>query len=212
MADRNHQQRLNQLNGSKRELEAEEEGLQILSPKAITRGRRRIKYCGIAIAVVLLQIVVLGVLCLTLFRFKDPNISLDSTTVGNLSMGLQSTPTTINMTVNQEIQVKNQNWGGLKYDETVVVLSYGGVTVGQGTIPKGSLKMRKSKKVTVVIEAKIEGIGSGDNSGVLGLKSYTKLSGKVSMVGLVKKRRSGEMNCSLSIILATQGIQDFNCH
>lgn len=211
MTDKNHQQSLNQLNGSKRQLEAEEEGLQIFSPKAITRGRRRIKYCGIAIAVVLLQVVVLGVLCLTLFRFKDPKINLDSTTVGNLSVGSLST-TTINMTVSQEIQVKNQNWGGLKYDETVVVLSYGGVTVGQGTISKGSIKMRKSKKVTVVMEAKIEGIGSEVNSGVLGLKSYTKLSGKVSMVGLVKKRRTGEMNCSLSIILATQGIQDFNCH
>ncbi|XP_061999389.1 uncharacterized protein LOC133716736 [Rosa rugosa] len=209
---KDHHQHLNQLNGSRRELEAEEEEFQILSPKAITRGRRRLKYCGIGIAVVLLQVVVLGVLCLTLFRFKDPNIKLDSATVENLSVGLTSTPSTINMTVNQVILVKNQNWGGLKYDESAVVFSYGDVTVGQGTISKGSIKMRKSKKVTVVAEVKIDGIGSEINSGVLGLKSYTKISGKVNMVGVVKKRRSGEMDCSLSISQTTQRIQDFNCH
>ncbi|KAL6126240.1 hypothetical protein ACLB2K_074291 [Fragaria x ananassa] len=174
-----HHLRTNQLiNGSRRVLEAEDEELRILSPKVMTRGRRRIKYCGIAIAVVLLQIVVLGVLCLTLFRFKDPNIKLDSTTVENLNLGSVSTPSTINMSLSQEILIKNQNWGGFKYDESAVVISYGGGTVGQGTIYKGSIKLRKSKKVSVVVEVKVEGVGSDISSGVLGLKSYTKISGK----------------------------------
>ncbi|XP_050387376.1 uncharacterized protein LOC126803649 [Argentina anserina] len=207
-----HQVRINQLTGSRRVIEAEDEELKILYPKDMTRGRRRIKYCGIGIAVVLLQVVVLSVLCLTMFRFKDPTIKLDSTTVENLNVGLVSTPSTINMTVSQEILVKNQNWGGFKYDESAVVISYGGATVGQGTISKGSIKLRKSKKFSVVVEVKIEGVGSDVSSGVLGLKSYTKISGKVNMVGMVKKRRSMEMNCSLNISLAAQKIQDFNCH
>ncbi|XP_004308331.1 PREDICTED: uncharacterized protein LOC101303168 [Fragaria vesca subsp. vesca] len=208
-----HHLRTNQLiNGSRRVLEVEDEELRILSPKVMTRGRRRIKYCGIAIAVVLLQIVVLGVLCLTLFRFKDPNIKLDSTIVENLNVGLVSTPSTINMSLSQEILIKNQNWGGFKYDESAVVISYGGVTVGQGTISKGSIKLRKSKMVSVVVEVKVEEVGNDISSGVLGLKSYTKISGKVSMVGMVKKRRTGEMNCSLNISLANKKIQDFNCH
>ncbi|KAH0980225.1 hypothetical protein GBA52_007402 [Prunus armeniaca] len=215
MADQKDQhQQQQQPHGSKRE---EEEVIttfspSIFSPKSFPR-RRRIKYCGIVIALVLLQIVVLGVLCLTVFRFKDPNIKLAAISVENFSTAL-GTSTAINMTLRAEIKVKNQNWGKLKYDESVLVLSHEGLTVGEGTIPKGSIKMRHSKQVSVSVEAKLDGRSSSSSdisSGVLNLKSYAKLSGKVSMVGLVKKRRSGEMNCSLTISLARQAIQDFHC-
>ncbi|KAL6290367.1 hypothetical protein ACE6H2_007877 [Prunus campanulata] len=213
MADQKDQHQQQQPHGSKRE---EEEVITtfsptIFSPKSFPR-RRRIKYCGIVIALVLLQIVVLGVLCLTVFRFKDPDIKLAAISVENFTV--LGTSTAINMTLRAEIKVKNQNWGKLKYDESLLGLSHEGVTVGQGTIPKGSIKMRHSKQVSVSVEANFDGRSSSSSdisSGVLNLKSYAKLSGKVSMVGLVKKRRSGEMNCSLTISLARQAIQEFHC-
>ncbi|TQE01309.1 hypothetical protein C1H46_013070 [Malus baccata] len=208
MADQMKEDQLHQPHGS-RNLE---EAAPIFSDKSLPR-RRRIKFCGIALAVVILQIVVIGVLCLTVFRFRDPKVTMAGISVENLSM-VVGNPTTINVTLREEIKVENANWGRLKYDQSIVVLSHEGVTVGEATVSKGSIAMRRSKEVSVSVEAKIDSGGgaSGEiGSGVLNLKSYMKVSGKVEMVGMVRKRRSGKMDCSFTISLTRQAIQEFHC-
>ncbi|RXH93614.1 hypothetical protein DVH24_014190 [Malus domestica] len=171
MADQMKEDQLHQPHGS-RNLE---EAVPIFSDKSLPR-RRRIKFCGIALAVVILQIVVIGVLCLTVFRFRDPKVTMAGISVENLSM-VVGNPTTINVTLREEIKLKNANWGRLKYDQSVVVLSHEGVAVGEATVSKGSIAMRRSKEVSVSVEAKIDSGGGASReigSGVLNLKSYMK--------------------------------------
>lgn len=193
------------------------------SPKSddLTR-RRRIKCCGIAIAVVVVQVVILGVLALTVFRFKDPEIKLVSTTVKSLSFRNYSN---VNMTLKGEILVKNKNWGEFKYEQSDVVLSYGSVRnmAEGGVVPSGRVKMRSTTRVGVELEAQFDGFGSSRNTDdvddrvtggdvmSMGVRCYVELSGKVKMLRLFKKRRTGILDCIVTVNLARQTIQEFEC-
>ncbi|KAM1819069.1 hypothetical protein ACFX11_000788 [Malus domestica] len=56
------------------------------------------------------------------------------------------------MTLREEIKVNNENWGRLKYDKSVLFFSHEGVTVGEATVSKGSIGMRRSKEVSALVE------------------------------------------------------------
>ncbi|KAJ0111612.1 hypothetical protein Patl1_00515 [Pistacia atlantica] len=147
-----------------------------------------------------------GVLALTVFRFKVPDIKLRAVTIDNYS-NLSGTLTRFNLTLREEIALKNQNLGEFKYDKSEAILSYGGKTIGEEEITSGRIKLRYTKLVVVLIEAKFEGLGSnqnlgsGTNSGILTFNSYIKLSGKVNLMMISIKKRTSEMNCTLKISL-----------
>lgn len=195
----------------------DEELAQNFSSEALPRPRR-LEVFGIIMAAIVLLVVILGILALTVFRFKDPDIKLSAVTIENFS-NLSGTPIRFNLTLREEIVFKNQNLGGFKYDKSEAILSYGGKTIGEEEISSGRIKMRHTKLVVVLIEAKFEGLGSDQNlssdtnSMILTFNSYIKLSGKVNLMMIsLKKRRSREMNCTLMISLARQAIQDYSCH
>ncbi|PON91157.1 Late embryogenesis abundant protein [Trema orientale] len=200
--------------------------------------RRRIKYCGIAIAIVVVQVVILGVLALTVFRFKDPDIKFDSVTLKSLNFeNSSSSPSSssnfnINMTLKGEMLVKNGNWGEFKYDQSSdVVLTHGSIrNMGQGgVVPSGRVKMRSATRVGVELEAKFDNTSGSSSSssdddddddrvtggdvstGVFGVRCYVELSGKVNMLRLVKKRRIGVLDCTVTVSLARQTVQQFEC-
>ncbi|KAK9279650.1 hypothetical protein L1049_013330 [Liquidambar formosana] len=160
-----------------------------------------------------LQVVILGVLALTVFRFRDPDIKLDFVTARNIS-GFSSgkPPTSINMTLKAEMVIKNHNWGEFEYDESNMVLLYTGIAVGRGDIPMGRIKMRSTVRVVVVVEANFDGKLSSDiNSTVLSVNGYAKLSGKVHMMTMIKNGRTGEMNCTMTVSLTRQAILHYSC-
>ncbi|EOX95852.1 Uncharacterized protein TCM_005254 [Theobroma cacao] len=71
--------------GSIKHGKTDEELATNLSPNAFPR-QRRAKCCGILIAAILLHVVIFGVLALTVFRFKDLDSKLNSTTLKNMTM------------------------------------------------------------------------------------------------------------------------------
>ncbi|XP_031282715.1 uncharacterized protein LOC116141337 [Pistacia vera] len=194
-----------------------DEGLaQIFSSKVLPR-LRRLEFFGIIMAAIVLLAVILGVLALTVFRFKVPDIKLRAVTIDNYS-NLSGTLTRFNLTIREEIVLKNQNLGEFKYDKSEAILSYGGKTIGEEEISSGCIELRYTKLVVVLIEPKFEGLGSnqnlggGTNSGILTFNSYIKLSGKVNLMMISIKKRTREMNCTLKISLVRQAIQDYYCH
>ncbi|KAL0896310.1 hypothetical protein Bca101_080271 [Brassica carinata] len=48
-------------------------------------------------------------------------------------------------------------------------------------------------------------------SGLVNLWSYTKVSGKVKIMGIVKKHVTVKMNCTMAVNISRQAIQDVEC-
>lgn len=188
-----------------------------LSPKSLPR-RRRIKWLGISIACVLFVVVALGVLALTVFRFRDPDLKLESIAITNMSLlsGAPTSSASVNVTLREEIRVRNQNWGSFKIDDSVAVLTFRGAQIYEGEIanPGTSVKKRNSRRQVLAIEAELingTSYGTNNSSEVVEIGTYAYVSGKVKLLGVIRRRRSGSLNCTVSLGLATEAVQNFSC-
>jgi hypothetical protein len=116
-----------------------------------------------------------------------------------------------------QIRVKNTNWGPYKYDAGIATFMYQGVAVGQVDIPKGKAGMRSTKKINLEVSLSTNGLLSSSNlenelsSGVLTLSSQAKLTGKVELMLIMKKKKSANMDCTMKFDLSTKRVQSLEC-
>ena len=163
------------------------------------------------------QTIVILVFALTVMCVKTPKVRLGTDfTFQNFSTGSQASPA-FDLSFTTQVRVKNTNFGPYKFDSTIATFMYQGVTVGQVIIPKGKAGLRSTKKVGVIVNVNSNALPSTTNLGsesgahVLTLNSHAKLSGKVELMFIMKKKKSAEMNCTMTIDLSTKGVQSMIC-
>ncbi|KAK7855957.1 late embryogenesis abundant protein At1g64065-like [Quercus suber] len=181
------------------------------------RRKKRIKLAIYIAAFAVFQTIVILVFALTVMRVKTPKVRLGTNiTFQNFNTGTQVSPS-FDLSFTTQVGIKNTNFGPYKYDSTIATFMYQGVTIGQVTIPKGKAGLRSTKKVTVTVNvnsnalSSTTGLGSELGAGVLTLNSQAKLSGKVELMFVMKKKKSAEMNCSMTINLSSKAIQSMIC-
>ncbi|KAG6619009.1 hypothetical protein I3842_Q113000 [Carya illinoinensis] len=190
---------------TKKQPSRDEESATSLSDQEL-RKKKRIKL-GIYIAVfVVFQVIVITAFSLTVMRLQD------------VKTGNQTSPS-FDISFTTQVRIKNTNFGPYKYESTNVTFTYQGVTVGQVSIPKGKAGFRSTKKVTVTVSVNSNALPISTTSTslkselgveVLTLKSHAKLSGKVELMFVMKKKKAAEMNCTMPIALLTKAVQ-LNC-
>ena len=181
------------------------------------RRKKRIKLTIYIAAFAVFQTIVILVFALTVMRVKTPKVRLGTNiTFQNFNTGTQASPS-FDLSFTTQVGIKNTNFGPYKYDSTIATFMYQGVTIGQVTIPKGKAGLRSTKKVTVTVNvnsnalSSTTGLGSELGAGVLTLNGQAKLSGKVELMFVMKKKKSAEMNCSMTIDLSSKAIQSMIC-
>ncbi|KAK8505216.1 hypothetical protein V6N12_066743 [Hibiscus sabdariffa] len=124
---------------------------------------------------------------------------------------------TIVILLNAQVAIKNTNFGHFKFQNTTISFDYGGVGVGDALFATGRSKARSTKKMNVAVELNSNNILNNSNlqseieSGFLALTCHSKLSGKVQLMKLIKKKKSAEMRCAMVVNLVTKAIQDIKC-
>ncbi|KAB2632817.1 hypothetical protein D8674_029064 [Pyrus ussuriensis x Pyrus communis] len=189
----------------------DEESAVYLQSEELRRQKRRMMYKYIGIFLVV-HIIVITIIALTVMKVKFPKVRL-----GNINVrSLNSDPTTpsFDMSFTTQVSVKNINWGSCKFDAGTVTFLHQGVTIGQVSIPNGQAGMRSTKKVSVTVSLNSHGssnLGSELKSGMLTLSSQAKLSGKVKLFLIMKKKKSATMNCTVTIDLSTKTVKTLKC-
>ncbi|KAB2632829.1 hypothetical protein D8674_029076 [Pyrus ussuriensis x Pyrus communis] len=170
------------------------------------------KYIGIFIV---FQIVVISVLGLTVMKVKSPKIRLGNIYV--LSLNSVPAAPSFEMSFETQIRVRNLNWGTYKFNDGMATFMYEGVPVGQVAIPSSKVGMRSTKKIDVLVSVNSAALPSNSalgnelSSGLLVLTSQAKLSGKVTLLMIMKKSKSAEMSCSMVFNLAAKSVQNLDC-
>ncbi|XP_062119578.1 late embryogenesis abundant protein At1g64065-like [Humulus lupulus] len=155
-------------------------------------------------------------------RVRTPSLRLRSVHVHSLNYFNDNTTNPhFDMTLVAEIAVRNKNFGHFRFDNATANVTYGGVRVGDGEIVKGRARARSTKRMNVTIEvmssnersvpqsmAKL----SGDiRSGNLTLTSVAELRGKVTLMKVIKKKKTAHMNCTMTVNLGTKSVRDLRC-
>ncbi|XP_040987804.1 uncharacterized protein LOC121235525 [Juglans microcarpa x Juglans regia] len=176
-------------------------------------GRRRcIKCCGCFTALFLILAVVMLVLSFTVFHIKDPMIRMNSMTLQQL-VGAGA----LQATVIADVSVKNPNAVAFRYGNSTTIVYYRGETVGEGTIPQGKAKARRTQRMNMTMYIMLDKIlavpsyRNDSSSGALPMRTFTKLSGRVKILTISKKNVVVQMNCSFNYNVTSQAIQDKKC-
>ncbi|KAL6182270.1 hypothetical protein ACLB2K_043693 [Fragaria x ananassa] len=163
---------------------------------------------------IVFQIIILTVFALTVMKVKTPKVRLGAINIQSLN-SVPATPS-FDASFTTQIRVKNPNWGPFKFDASTATFSYQGVPVGQ-VIPKSKARMRSTKKIGVTVSVNSKALpsssdlGSELKNGVLTLSSQAKVSGKVEIMSVTKKRKTAQMYCAIVFDLSTKAIQTLQC-
>ncbi|XP_041029012.1 late embryogenesis abundant protein At1g64065-like [Juglans microcarpa x Juglans regia] len=179
-------------------------------------GKRNTKCLAYIAAFIVFQTIIILVFALTVMRVKSPKVRFGDVVVESFTPS-STNSSSFDMRLVAQVTIKNTNFGHFKYDSSNATILYGDTPVGSAVIPKGRAKARKTQrfKVTVdVTSASLSGNANLTNDigyGVLRLSSQAKLSGKVHLMKVIKKKKSGQMSCTMAVDLAKRAIQDLKC-
>ncbi|KAL2235154.1 UNVERIFIED_CONTAM: Late embryogenesis abundant protein [Sesamum indicum] len=177
-------------------------------------GKRNNKKClAYVAAFVIFQTAIILVFALTVMKVRSPKVRFNAMAIESFSSNNNNNSTSINMRLLAQVTIKNTNFGHFKYQNSTLSILYNGVQVGEAAVPRGRASARKTKKFNISVDVSSEGLSGNDmNSGVLRLSSRGKVSGKVHLMKVIKRNKSGEMKCDWSINLATRQVEDLRCN
>ncbi|KAK3161873.1 hypothetical protein QOZ80_1BG0082540 [Eleusine coracana subsp. coracana] len=178
------------------------------SAQYLRRRRCALWCCGcLATTVVLLGIVAL-VLALTVFRVKDPVLTMNRVTLEGIDgdLGTVSThPVSVNATLSADISIENPNAASFAFSRSETDFYYAGETVGVAYAPAGEVGAGRTVRMNVTLDVLADRVSPNVNATDLifgqdyNVTSYTEITGRVNVLGIYKRDLDIKMNCSITL-------------
>lgn len=179
-------------------------------------GGKNTKCLAYVAIFIVFQIIVITIFALTVMKVKGPKVRFQSVEVQNVNSGSSGSPS-FSLDLATKFAVKNTNFGQFKYSNSTVTILYGGQAIGSALVPSQKAKLRSTRRTDITISIssdKLSGnttLASDFGSGVFNLTSECTLKGKVELLKIMKKNKSGKMSCTMSLNLSTKTVQNLNC-
>ncbi|XP_014515388.1 late embryogenesis abundant protein At1g64065 [Vigna radiata var. radiata] len=180
--------------------------------------KKLIKRCACPLISLLLLAILIIVLIFTVFRVKDPVITMNGVRITKLELSNTMTlQTRANMSLVADVSVKNPNVASFRYSNTTTSLYYRGVMVGEARGPPGRAKARRTIRMNVTIDVITDRVVSSPDfttdlgSGLMTMSSFSRVPGQVKILNLFKRHVVVKMNCSTTFNISTQAIKEQSC-
>ncbi|PIA59697.1 hypothetical protein AQUCO_00400533v1 [Aquilegia coerulea] len=174
--------------------------------------------CGITTAILLLLLITIIILIFTVFKVRDPTITLTSTTVSGVAprVDLPTLRVELNITLDLKLSVKNKNYASFKYGKGVSQVNYRGNQVGDVEIEPGKMGSRSTGTVTaeLTLEAdkfNMTSLVSDVIAGQLSMEIRTRLPGRATILGFIKKHITALSNCQVDIQVPSFEVSKQEC-
>lgn len=177
--------------------------------------RRRCMLCCCGTTVVIVGVVIL-VLALTVFKVKDPRLTMNAVWLtaisagpsGGPGSGIARAPVAANATLTADVSIKNPNAAAFKFSQTETDVYYKGQTVSVAYAPAGRVGADRTLRMNVTVDLLADRVARAMNGTGLvfgqeyDLDTYTEINGRVSVLGIIKKDVEIKLNCSVVVALA----------
>lgn len=177
-----------------------------------------LKCCGCALVVFGIVGITMLVLMLTVLKVKDPTMNLNYVTLKGLeSANLFNLLPTTNLTIEADMSIKNPNAAAFKFKNAVTGIYYENVLIGEAKTPKGTAKANKTFRLKITIDVMLQTFLRvprflGDlTAGEMPVNTRSSIKGKVEVLNIIKKTVGVKLDCSLTVLLASQNFKDLNC-
>ncbi|CAN6373883.1 unnamed protein product [Urochloa humidicola] len=193
-------------------------------PPENSRRRRCACVCLlVTLAVLAALAITLLVLCLTVFKVRDPTTRLVSTRLAGVAPRLTfpAISLQLNVTLLLTVSVHNPNPASFTYDSGGHTdLTYRGAHVGDAEIDPGRIPSRGDGEVTLALTvqadrfaADLAQLVADVENGSVAMEASTRIPGRVSILGgLIKRHAVAYSDCSFVFGVAEMKVRSQQCH
>ncbi|KAJ4807394.1 hypothetical protein LUZ62_019960 [Rhynchospora pubera] len=191
------------------------------NPKHNSNAKRRcLCACLVCGLVILLLVIIVVILAFTLFRVRDPSITVASTRLAGVApqVSLPSMSIQFNITLDIVASVHNPNRASFTYDSGQTNLTYRGTQVGQAIIEPGRIPNHGTGQVelslTVDAAKFTNNLGTliGDViNGTIAFNTYTTIPGRVAILGFIKHHAVARSTCHVVISVSDFKVKSQEC-
>lgn len=161
--------------------------------------------CGVTSVVMIVLLVILVVLFLTVFKKKDPTITLQSVTIERIHIGLPTV--SLNASLGIVVTVYNPNHGSFRYQNSTAYLNYRGHLLAQAPLHEDTLPSRKAHNISTSLNIFADVIQIPElaidliTTGLMNFTSTATLVGKVKIMNLFKIKATSYSTCQISVFV-----------
>ncbi|CAN6330216.1 unnamed protein product [Urochloa humidicola] len=177
----------------------------------------------VTLAVLAALAITLLVLCLTVFKVRDPTTRLVSTRLAGVAPRLTfpAISLQLNVTLLLTVSVHNPNPASFTYDSGGHTdLTYRGAHVGDAEIDPGRIPSRGDGEVTLALTvqadrfaADLAQLVADVENGSVAMEASTRIPGRVSILGgLIKRHAVAYSDCSFVFGVAEMKVRSQQCH
>lgn len=209
---------------SPQSLTGEEGEAEVASKRSRLRSvrRRRCLICGgcCGVSLVVLAVVIV-VLAFTVFRVRDPEITINGLTLQRVAVGPPSALSqqffSLNLTLLVDLSVKNPNAASVRFGPSTTTVYFHERRLGEAYGPAGNSRAHRTFRMNVTVDIMAERVMADAQllqelvGGVIDVTTSTRLGGRVKLLGVIRRHVDVSVNCSLAIEVASQSLQQQNC-
>lgn len=184
------------------------------------KRKRARNICLAAIVIVLAFIALLVILFFTLFKPKHPVTTVNSIDLRDLQVpsDFPRVRLDLNLTLNVNLSIKNPNKASFKYgNDSTSLIYYKKDVVAEGIIPAGKISSDETKVFNIEVRIFADRlIGNPEVysdviSGKLPFTTYTRISGRISVLHVFKRHIVTYSWCDISIDVVNRSIEKSHC-
>ena len=179
------------------------------------RNKKRKKWAIYIIAFIIFQAGIIALFTMTIMKFRTPKFRIRP--VNSLDT-INGQASSFSAKLSTQLGIKNTNFGPYKYSASNITFYHKGTPVGTAVIPKSKANFRRTKKVNVAVDLAVPSSlasntewTSAVSSGVLPLTSQSKLTGKIEIMFIFKKKRVVNLNCTMDLNITGKQLENINC-
>lgn len=185
----------------------------------MSKSSSNLASCAVATLFIVFLIIAALTVYLTVFRPRDPEISVTSVKVPSFSVANSS----VSFTFSQFSSVRNPNRAAFSHYNNIIQLFYYGNRIGYTFVPAGEIESGRTKRMLATFSvqsfplavasnsqisaAQFQNSGSGYGTGLsegrsgstVEIESKLEMAGRVRVLGLFSHRIAANCNCRIAI-------------
>ncbi|XP_076887471.1 late embryogenesis abundant protein At1g64065-like [Bidens hawaiensis] len=144
-------------------------------------------------------------------RVENPKLRLHTLSIQTFQLSTTNSTTSLNITMSTNLTLNNRNFGRYVFENCNMVLLYGNDTIGGGLISSGRVGVKRTASIGVVLRVSYGNLTVGNTTDVMEIVSYARMTGRVHVTKLVDRRRTIEMNCTISLNSTSRSFISSQC-
>lgn len=175
--------------------------------------RKGLKLCCIVTAIfVAILVTVITTLSLTIFKPKDPDITVSPAGLSNISFS-PFPNVAVNFTIDMVVTIDNRNYGSFRFQNSAAYINYRGEVVAEVPLEEELVPARGKVNMTTSADIDAGKLLSNPNfwndfeAGSLNLTSIAKLHGLVEVFKIFKLHARDVSTCSITIWIGNLSLE-----